>query len=126
MECCHWADLVALNCATRIFHYCVPVGKVPFYFYTICFSIFGKFWVNCVLIISMKLCQWLHLIYQSIFFVNLLNPFIKYLQLKRQYEAFLFPKLPWKWPFALNDTQLDARRRGLEKFLEDGKYKILF
>ncbi|KAL5482085.1 hypothetical protein EMCRGX_G022368 [Ephydatia muelleri] len=39
--------------------------------------------------------------------------------LKRQYEAFLFPKLPWKWPFALNDTQLDARRRGLEKFLED-------
>lgn len=32
--------------------------------------------------------------------------------------GFNFPKLPGKWPFALSEQQLDARRRGLEQYLE--------
>ena len=38
--------------------------------------------------------------------------------LKRLFEGFNFPKLPGKWPFQLSDQQLDARRRGLELYLE--------
>lgn len=38
--------------------------------------------------------------------------------LKRIFEGFTFPKLPGKWPFQLNDQQLDSRRRGLELYLE--------
>lgn len=38
--------------------------------------------------------------------------------LKRIFEGFNFPKLPGKWPFQLSDQQLDARRRGLELYLE--------
>lgn len=38
--------------------------------------------------------------------------------LKRIFEGFQFPKLPGKWPFQLSDQQLDARRRGLELYLE--------
>ncbi|KAI4811533.1 hypothetical protein KUCAC02_014423 [Chaenocephalus aceratus] len=38
--------------------------------------------------------------------------------LKREYANFTFPKLPGKWPFSLSEQQLDARRRGLEEYLE--------
>ncbi|XP_069372391.1 sorting nexin-27a [Paralichthys olivaceus] len=38
--------------------------------------------------------------------------------LKREYSNFNFPKLPGKWPFSLSEQQLDARRRGLEEYLE--------
>lgn len=34
------------------------------------------------------------------------------------YSGFTFPKLPGKWPFTLSEQQLDARRRGLEQYLE--------
>ncbi|UYV72054.1 SNX27 [Cordylochernes scorpioides] len=38
--------------------------------------------------------------------------------LKKEFPDFNFPKLPGKWPFTLSDQQLDARRRGLEQYLE--------
>uniref|UniRef100_A0AAQ4RGJ8 Sorting nexin 27b n=1 Tax=Gasterosteus aculeatus aculeatus TaxID=481459 RepID=A0AAQ4RGJ8_GASAC len=38
--------------------------------------------------------------------------------LKREFAIFTFPKLPGKWPFSLSEQQLDARRRGLEEYLE--------
>uniref|UniRef100_A0AAY5EIC5 Sorting nexin 27a n=1 Tax=Electrophorus electricus TaxID=8005 RepID=A0AAY5EIC5_ELEEL len=38
--------------------------------------------------------------------------------LKREFATFSFPKLPGKWPFSLSEQQLDARRRGLEEYLE--------
>ena len=38
--------------------------------------------------------------------------------LKRELPEFVFPKMPGKWPFSLSDQQLDARRRGLEHYLE--------
>lgn len=38
--------------------------------------------------------------------------------LKRQFNDFIFPKLPGKRPFALNDQQVDARRRGVEDYLD--------
>lgn len=38
--------------------------------------------------------------------------------LKREFIDFAFPKLPGKWPFSLSEQQLDARRRGLEQYLE--------
>ncbi|KAG1677528.1 Sorting nexin-27 [Nymphon striatum] len=38
--------------------------------------------------------------------------------LKREFPDFTFPKLPGKWPFQLNDQQLDTRRRGLEFYIE--------
>lgn len=41
--------------------------------------------------------------------------------LKREFSNFNFPKLPGKWPFSLSEQQLDARRRGLEEYLERGK-----
>lgn len=43
--------------------------------------------------------------------------------LKREFANFTFPKLPGKWPFSLSEQQLDARRRGLEEYLEKGKVK---
>lgn len=33
-------------------------------------------------------------------------------------SGFTFPKLPGKWPFTMSEQQLDARRRGLEQYLE--------
>lgn len=39
-------------------------------------------------------------------------------QLKKEFIGFNFPKIPGKWPFQLTDQQLDARRRGLEQYLE--------
>ncbi|XP_041980759.1 sorting nexin-27 isoform X2 [Aricia agestis] len=39
-------------------------------------------------------------------------------QLRREFVGFNFPKLPGKWPFTLSEQQLDARRRGLEQYLE--------
>lgn len=41
--------------------------------------------------------------------------------LKREFDSFAFPKLPGKWPFSLSEQQLDARRRGLEEYLEKGQ-----
>lgn len=41
--------------------------------------------------------------------------------LKREFANFTFPRLPGKWPFSLSEQQLDARRRGLEEYLEKGK-----
>ena len=41
-------------------------------------------------------------------------------QLKRQFSDFIFPKLPGKSLFALNDVQVDQRRRGLEDYLDKG------
>lgn len=38
--------------------------------------------------------------------------------LKKEFIGFSFPKLPGKWPFQLSEQQLDARRRGLEQYLE--------
>ncbi|XP_064204665.1 sorting nexin-27a [Anguilla rostrata] len=38
--------------------------------------------------------------------------------LKREFGSFSFPKIPGKWPFSLSEQQLDARRRGLEEYLE--------
>lgn len=38
--------------------------------------------------------------------------------LKKEFTGFNFPKLPGKWPFQLSEQQLDARRRGLEIYLE--------
>nr|KAF6414434.1 sorting nexin 27 [Molossus molossus] len=38
--------------------------------------------------------------------------------LKREFANFTFPRLPGKWPFSLSEQQLDARRRGLEEYLE--------
>lgn len=38
--------------------------------------------------------------------------------LKKEFAGYNFPKLPSKWPFQLSDQQLDARRRGLEQYLE--------
>ncbi|XP_077988848.1 sorting nexin-27-like [Glandiceps talaboti] len=39
-------------------------------------------------------------------------------QLKKEFPDFQFPKFPGKWPFSLSEQQLDARRRGLEQYLE--------
>ncbi|XP_053611470.1 sorting nexin-27 isoform X2 [Plodia interpunctella] len=39
-------------------------------------------------------------------------------QLRKEFLGFNFPKLPGKWPFNLSEQQLDARRRGLEQYLE--------
>ena len=41
--------------------------------------------------------------------------------LKREFSNYMFPKLPGKWPFTLSEQQLDARRRGLEEYLEKGE-----
>ena len=41
--------------------------------------------------------------------------------LKRDFASYIFPKLPGKWPFSLSEQQLDARRRGLEEYLEKGR-----
>ena len=38
--------------------------------------------------------------------------------LKREFPDFSFPSLPSKWPFKLSEQQLEARRRGLESYLE--------
>lgn len=42
--------------------------------------------------------------------------------LKSEYMDYSFPKLPGKWPFTLNEQQLDTRRRGLEQYLEKGEF----
>jgi sorting nexin-27 len=39
---------------------------------------------------------------------------------RREFPDFVFPNLPSKWPFKLSHQQLDARRRGLEVYLEKG------
>ncbi|XP_041099003.1 sorting nexin-27-like isoform X2 [Polyodon spathula] len=38
--------------------------------------------------------------------------------IKKEFGSFTFPRLPGKWPFSLSEQQLDARRRGLEEYLE--------
>lgn len=44
--------------------------------------------------------------------------------LKREFSNFNFPKFPGKWPFSLSEQQLDARRRGLEEYLERGRLTL--
>lgn len=44
-------------------------------------------------------------------------------RLKREFPDFNFPKMPGKKLFTLSEQQLDARRRGLEQYLEKGKMK---
>jgi DNA-binding transcriptional regulator YiaG len=47
--------------------------------------------------------------------------------LKREFPDFSFPSLPSKWPFKLSEQQLDARRRGLESYLDKiCSVKIIF
>ncbi|XP_014228642.1 sorting nexin-27 [Trichogramma pretiosum] len=41
-----------------------------------------------------------------------------HMALKKEFIGYNFPKLPGKWPFQLSEQQLDARRRGLEQYLE--------
>uniref|UniRef100_V5GVT6 Putative sorting nexin-27 n=1 Tax=Ixodes ricinus TaxID=34613 RepID=V5GVT6_IXORI len=43
---------------------------------------------------------------------------VLHVNLRKEFPDFSFPKLPGKWPFSLSDQQLDARRRGLEQYLE--------
>ncbi|CEF65935.1 Sorting nexin-27 [Strongyloides ratti] len=38
--------------------------------------------------------------------------------LKDEFNDYDFPKLPKRWPFKLSEQKLDARRRGLESYLE--------
>jgi sorting nexin-27 len=40
--------------------------------------------------------------------------------LRREFPDYVFPGLPSKWPFKLSYQQLEARRKGLESFLEKG------
>ena len=44
-------------------------------------------------------------------------------KLKREFVDFNFPKMPGKKLFQLTEQQLDARRRGLEQYLEKCKYE---
>uniref|UniRef100_A0A0K0E369 PDZ domain-containing protein n=1 Tax=Strongyloides stercoralis TaxID=6248 RepID=A0A0K0E369_STRER len=47
------------------------------------------------------------------------NDFVKLNKyLKDEFNDFDFPKLPKRWPFKLSEQKLDARRRGLESYLE--------
>jgi len=41
--------------------------------------------------------------------------------LKKEFRDYQFPKFPGKWPFHLSDQQLEARRKGLEAYLEQGQ-----
>ena len=47
--------------------------------------------------------------------------YVAFLQMKKEFQDFQFPKFPRKWPFHLSDQQLETRRRGLEMYLEEGK-----
>lgn len=38
--------------------------------------------------------------------------------LKRQFVDYVFPPLPGRWPFKLNDVALDGRRRKLQEYME--------
>ena len=38
--------------------------------------------------------------------------------LKVEFVDFKFPKLPGKWPFQMNEQQIEQRRRGLESYLQ--------
>jgi sorting nexin-27 len=40
--------------------------------------------------------------------------------LKQEFPDFSFPKMPGKRLFQLSEQQLDARRRGLEQYMEKG------
>lgn len=46
-------------------------------------------------------------------------------QLKQEFPDFPFNPLPKKWPFKLSDQQLDARRRGLEQYLDKSNFSFL-
>ena len=41
--------------------------------------------------------------------------------LHQEFSDFTFPKMPGKHLFQLSEQQLDARRRGLEQYLEKGE-----
>jgi len=42
--------------------------------------------------------------------------------LHQEFPDFNFPKMPGKRLFQLSEQQLDARRRGLEQYLEKGSF----
>ena len=44
--------------------------------------------------------------------------------LHQEFPDFVFPKMPGKRLFQLSEQQLDARRRGLEQYLEKGNWLI--
>ena len=46
-------------------------------------------------------------------------------KLKREFVDFNFPKMPGKKLFQLTEQQLDARRRGLEQYLEKSRRGVL-
>jgi len=46
--------------------------------------------------------------------------------LHQEFPDFIFPKMPGKRLFQLSEQQLDARRRGLEQYLEKGTSAKLF
>lgn len=53
------------------------------------------------------------------------NEFVQLNQeLKREFSDFQFPRMPGKWPFGLNEQQLDGRRRNLEQYLERGEMLV--
>ena len=52
---------------------------------------------------------------------NVENFFFFRFQLKKEFRDYQFPKFPGKWPFHLSDQQLEARRKGLEAYLEQGQ-----
>ena len=52
---------------------------------------------------------------------RLVQHLLSLLQLKKEFREFQFPKFPGKWPFHLSDQQVEARRRGLESYMEEGQ-----
>jgi len=44
--------------------------------------------------------------------------------LHQEFPDFNFPKMPGKRLFQLSEQQLDARRRGLEQYLEKGTFSL--
>ena len=47
-----------------------------------------------------------------------------HLMLHQEFPDFIFPKMPGKRLFQLSEQQLDARRRGLEQYLERGSRPV--
>ncbi|CAF1368816.1 unnamed protein product [Rotaria sp. Silwood1] len=67
----------------------------------------GKFYVFNIHIAGRHLCSRRYREFDSL-----------HQQLKNEFPDFPFSPLPKKWPFKLSDQQLDARRRGLEQYLD--------
>ena len=47
--------------------------------------------------------------------------------LKREFSDFTFPSFPKKWPFKFTESQLEARKKGLENYLQKiCEVKVIF